>query len=341
MRIPAPAKINLHLRVGPLGNDGFHPLLSWMVAVGLFDTLTLVRRPAARVQSVHNATGPAGSATPAPVATTIVAAGAAPIFALSSDHPTLETDHRNLVVRAATALADQASRVGEGSTGGGLTSVSALLHKRIPAGAGLGGGSSDAAATLIGLNRLWKLDWPAARLAGLAAQLGSDVPFFLGGSSSICTGRGEIVRPTPPPIPMGGPEPWAVLVLPKIEVSTPAVYRRFDEMKLGSEQVLRDEPDWLAWSKLSAAELMSRLVNDLEPPAFSLRPELGELRQALERQLGRVVRMSGSGSSLFTLCDSMDEARTLAGEAMGKLNVGTMAVPLAPKMGFETMTKLD
>ena len=92
-------------------------------------------------------------------------------------------------------------------------------------------------------------------------------------------------------------------MLLKFSMATPGVYRRYDEMKLGDGRSIREEPDWPTWSKLPAAELMPRLINDLEPPAFSLGPELGELRAALERNWGRVFRMSGSGSSLFSLCD--------------------------------------
>ena len=330
MRVPAPAKINLHLRVGPARSDGFHPLLTWMVTVGLFDTLTLVRQ---RDQ-------PAGVSSDDGFERDW--------FKLATNHLGLPVDEGNLVVRAANALADTLSRNREGPTAG-REGVSAFLNKNVPSGAGLGGGSSDAAATLIGLNRLWKLNWPMDRLAGIAARLGSDIPFFFHGPSSICTGRGEIVRPIPAPMPK-----WAVLVLPNIEMPTPAVYRRFDEMKLGEtkleekkpeeiqfgemnlggEQFLSREPDWLQWVKRPARELLEELVNDLEPPSFAIRPELGRLRSDLERELGRIVRMSGSGSSLFTLCDEAAEAERLAGRASQMFKVDAKAVQLAPTIGL-------
>jgi len=211
--------------------------------------------------------------------------------------------------------------------------VSAFLTKRIPRGAGLGGGSSDAAATLIALNLLWKQNWPLERLMSIAAGLGSDVPFFLRswdmGPSSVCSGRGERVRPIDPPGMLAG-KMRATLITPAFELATAAVYRQFDEMGLGDDQSLNQEPDWSAWTKCSAQELMPQLVNDLEPAAFALRPELGELRTKLERELSQVVRMSGSGSSLFLLCDKAEEARSKASWVRENLGIGAMEVEVAP-----------
>jgi 4-diphosphocytidyl-2-C-methyl-D-erythritol kinase len=256
-------------------------------------------------------------------------------FSLSCSDPGLPVDGSNLVTRAAKALADvvqqHGSQVGEGLTAASSTEeeASAFLVKRIPRGAGLGGGSSDAAATLIGLNRLWKLNWPVGRLMSIAAGLGSDVPFFLSGNSSVCSGRGEHVRPIDPPA-MLGVKMGATLITPPFELATPAVYRQFDEMGLGNNQLLTDQPDWSAWTKCSAKELMPLLVNDLEPAAFALRPELGELRAKLEGELSRPVRMSGSGSSLFVLCDDAEEAKSQARWVREKLGIGAMDVEVAP-----------
>ena len=341
MRVPAPAKINLHLRVGPpRARDGFHPLLTWMVTAGLFDTLTFVRH-APRAQDE-----PAGEAFTGQEFTVAPGGdGGGTIFALSCSDPDLPVDAAgNLVTRVATALADTLSRPGEGSTARGATRaretgrVSAFLNKRIPPGAGLAGGSADAAATLLALNRIWRLDRTRSELSAFAAQFGSDLSFFFAKTgSAICTGRGEIVRPIAPPDTCR----WAILVLPKFPMPTPAVYRRFDEMRLGDERRISEEPDWAAWSKLPAAELMPRLVNDLEPPAFSLRPELGELRGALEAKLGRAFRMSGSGSSLFSLCDRFDEAESLAGRARDEMSVDAMAIEIAPAVKWDDGDRPD
>ena len=279
----APAKINLHLRVGPPRPDGFHPLLTWMVTVGLNDVLTV---------------SPAVS------------------LAFTCDDPTLPTDGRNLVVKAVTALA---ARLGRDPA------VAVHLTKRVPAGGGLGGGSSDAAHALMAVAKLWGVDDPAL-LAAVAAGVGSDVPFFLGGPSAVCRGRGEVVLPVAPPAVAR----HVVLVLPGIEVSTPAVYRKFDEMGLGSDTAgpLGEG----AWTFLPAAELMPHLINDLEPPAFALVPDLAALRSRLERTLGRVVRMSGSGSTLFTLFDDPAPAADAAA-GVTAAGVRAVAVPLAPGVG--------
>jgi 4-diphosphocytidyl-2-C-methyl-D-erythritol kinase len=300
MRVLAPAKINLHLRVGPRRDDGFHSLVSWMVTVGLFDTLTFER---ARSSSTAPTTG-------VPEASR---------FALACNRPEIPVDEANLVHRAATLLAASSP----------LPSppTHCLLEKQIPSGAGLGGGSSDAARTLLALNRFWHLDRPVDDLAPLAARLGSDVPFFLYPPSAICAGRGERVRFLSAPQPR-----WALLVLPPIHMPTPLVYRRFDEMGLGTD--LTDEPDWAAWTRLGAADLLQRLVNDLEPPAFAISPELSDLRRAIEDRLGRTVRMSGSGSSLFTLFDAETEALA-ASEAVRSTPAPVHVVAVAPAIKDE------
>jgi 4-diphosphocytidyl-2-C-methyl-D-erythritol kinase len=304
MRLNAPAKINLHLRVGPRRDDGFHPLLTWMVTVGLFDTLEMK----------HIVGSPGGGWTD----------GSAAGLTLATDEPALPADARNLVVRAAAALADTwARRVGEGPLA--KNPVSAFLNKRIPAGAGLGGGSSDAAVTLIGLNRMWDAGLSVAELASIGATLGSDVPFFFHGSSSVCSGRGEVVRPIAPPAAAR----WALLVMPKVGISTASAYAAFDAMRLGSEQSVVNEPDWSAWVSLDASSLLHRLVNDLEPAAFAVQPLVGQLRTSLEASLDRPVRMSGSGSTLFTLYDTEAEAKHAARQLL-TIDARVEVVQIAP-----------
>lgn len=181
----------------------------------------------------------------------------------------------------------------------------------------------------MGLNRLWNLNFSVQQLGEVAATLGSDVPFFLHGPSSVCTSRGEVVQPVEPPTAN-----WAVLILPGMQLSTPAVYRRFDEMLVAGNDRPdgRDQPDWRQWAQLSARLLLPRLINDLEAPAFSLQPALGELREKIETLLDRPVRMSGSGSSLFTLFDAREEAESSAGEIASMCRVRTHAAELAPQI---------
>jgi 4-diphosphocytidyl-2-C-methyl-D-erythritol kinase len=176
------------------------------------------------------------------------------------------------------------------------------------------------------LNALWNAGRVADSLSGFAARFGSDLPFFLFGPSSVCTGRGEIVKSVPRPRPQ-----WVLLVLPPINMPTADVYRRFDAMQLGRAADIEIEPDWAAWSQLDARELMDRLVNDLETPAFSISDRLSALRETLQGMLGRVVRMSGSGSSLFTLYDTADEANRGRESIAQVLPVRVEVVELAPE----------
>jgi len=285
LHVSASAKINLHLRVGPPTADGFHPLSSWMVTVGLFDNLefTPVDRPGVW---------------------------------LSCDDPAIPCDASNLIVKTGAALLAARPELG----------VTVTLQKRIPVGAGLGGGSADGAFTLMALNHLFGLRQSADELSTLAAQFGSDLSFFLHGPSSVCTGRGEIVNPTPTPKAR-----YAVLILPGIHMATPAVYRRFDEMGVGDSRTLAQPPDWKHWATLGAEQLLPLLVNDLEMPAFAINERLSELRDRAEALLERPVRMSGSGSTLFSLYDFREEAEILAGRIRLQLSVDARVVELCPK----------
>lgn len=170
--------------------------------------------------------------------------------------------------------------------------VSMLLQKRIPWQAGLGGGSSDAAAVLRGLNRLWRLRLSLSELAGFAAQLGSDVPFFLSGGTALAAGRGEQITPL-----AACPELEVGLIVPPFGLSTASVY--------GHWQPLADSP--VTWQALREAmlardrkQIARSLRNDLEAPAFALRPELAAIKLRLT-EAGLPVLLSGSGSCLFTL----------------------------------------
>jgi len=299
MHVLAPAKINLHLRVGAARADGFHPLMSWMCTVGLFDTLEF-----------DHAENSATTDPPAHVR-------------LVCDDLNLPTDERNLVVRVTSSWGRRVYEMKKMR----VRSLRASLAKKIPAGAGLGGGSSDGASALRAVNVLWETGASDSELAEFAGQFGSDLPFFFHGPSSICTGRGEIVRPIARPRPQ-----WAMLVLPEIMMPTPEVYRRFDQMELGRDENVKEMPDWNVSAELSAADLLPMLVNDLEAPAFSISKRLRELRETVERGVQRIVRMSGSGSSLFTIFDEREEAEAAARKTNKDFSVRALAVELAPEV---------
>ena len=306
MRLLAPAKVNLHLRVGARDSSGYHPLLTWMCTVGLFDTLTIRQDEGAE-------------AAPS------FARFTADAIALTCDETSIPCDDTNLACRAARALIEV---IGSAPLRPRLSrGLSIHLQKHIPVGGGLGGGSSDAARTLVGLNRLWNLDLPPEQLHAIAARVGSDVPFFLHGPSAVCRGRGEVVVPARVPRAR-----WAMLVLSGFPVPTRDVYARFDELRLGDVGFGEAQPPWQEWADLSAGPLLSRLRNDLEPAAFALVPQLGRLRDALELSLARVIRMTGSGGTLFTLFDERREAEVAAQFVRTRHMLEAVAVELAPKV---------
>jgi len=142
-------------------------------------------------------------------------------------------------------------------------------------------------------------------------------------------------------MPIARPIPrWAMLVLPEIHMPTPTVYKQFDAMKLGRMEEIDNEPDWRSWTKLEAAALMPLLVNDLEPPAFAIEPALGALRSGIEHSIGQPVRMSGSGSSLFSLFDSEHSAQKAARDVSETHGVRAIAIELAPTWNDDLQNNL-
>ena len=177
VEILAPAKVNLFFEVLGLRDDGYHEIETLMVPIRLFDTLTLEDDPSGNITlEVRSAVGVGKQLRS-------VAATAPPV---SSEIETVPEGDENIAVKAIRLLARRA----------GIDRGAHLrLVKRIPLAAGLGGGSSDAAAALVAANLAWRLDWPVSRLAAIAAELGSDVPFFLAGGPAVCRGRGEKIEP--------------------------------------------------------------------------------------------------------------------------------------------------
>lgn len=222
---------------------------------------------------------------------------------LTCTDASLPLDQNNLVLKAALAL----QRLTQTRHGAAIH-----LIKRIPSPAGLGGGSSDAATTLRGLNQLWQTHLSQNELMNLAATLGSDVPFFLADSAAWCRGRGEQVTPCRlERIPL-------LLVCPLAGLSTPAVYQSLQapSLEVGRQQAVSEAAMQQAMNTQQLPAIASLLFNRLQPPAERCLPLIGELRQLFElaasQGLGLGSLMSGSGSSYFGVCRDQAEAQRLA-----------------------------
>lgn len=203
---------------------------------------------------------------------------------------------RNLVQKAFEAVA-RARRLRVG--------LDVRLDKRIPTGAGLGGGSSDAAATILAMNALYRLDLSQEELGAIAGSVGSDVPFFLRPGTALCTGRGEIVTQIKADKPL-----YFVIAAPNFECSTAEVYRR---LKCSLTGKIIDVNYFLrVLSDGNLRRIGAGLFNRLEKASFKMFPALARLKRKM-MQLGFAgVLMSGSGSALFGLCGSLPQARALA-----------------------------
>lgn len=263
------AKINLALAVGaPIApgraNEGLHPICSWMCCVGLADTLSIERAN----RTTYRRAFADGSAAYWP-------------------------DDDDLAVRAHRALESQLGRA---------LPIELNLVKSIPPGSGLGGGSSDAAGTLLALRVLFGLEIPTEELRRIGASLGSDIPFFVDGgpvpAPAVVAGVGEQVER------VGRVDARVLLVLPPFGCATGAVYRAFDD---GPEPVAFEADSNLVRAAARLHDL-SGLGNDLLAAAQMVRPELGELRLRIEQATGEKVHLSGSGSTLFLLNPTSDAA---------------------------------
>jgi 4-diphosphocytidyl-2-C-methyl-D-erythritol kinase len=262
----APAKINLSLRVVGRRGDGYHLLSTRMQKVGLYDELTF-----------H----------PARVGIELHCSGA-----------DLPQDAGNLVYRAAELfLAGNRERLPLETRG-----VVIRLTKKIPVAAGLGGGSSDAAATLLGLNRLYQLESSPAALAAMGVRLGADVPFFLDPSPAVlATGIGELLHPVPPLT-----DCWILLVNPGFSVSTHWVYQNFALTESDTSGSLQDFEDEIA--RTDAGGLFGSAVNDLERVTLKQFPDLQRIKAGMLAQGADMSLMSGSGPTVFGVFTEQQKA---------------------------------
>lgn len=245
------AKLNLFLDVVARRADGFHELVTVFHEIDLADDVEVRRSPDPGVR-----------------------------LELEGASPDVPTGAENLVVRAVHAL------VGANAVG-----LAVSLRKHIPSGGGLGGGSADAAHVLAAVDQLLSLRTPPERLAALALELGSDVPFFLLGGTALGRGRGELLTPVEAPVPLR-----FALFLPPFGIPTGAVFRALPR----ELPPARDPGPVLAAIRAGDPEaLAASFHNSLEPAAEQVEPRLEPLRRELTRACGRRVCLSGSGSTLF------------------------------------------
>lgn len=274
----SPAKLNLQLALGQRRTDGYHEIETVMVKVSLFDRLRTAIRSDGRLSlSIRRLNASVSESIP-----------------LGED---------NLVLKAAIALQHEAG-----------VRFGADLHidKRIPAEAGLAGGSGNAAAALLALNRLWRLNLSAEKLQSLASGLGSDVPFFLDrASAAVATGRGERFAPAP----MRGPFRF-VIFKPMFGLSTAGVYQAYANGRPKFQPEAGPVVEALAQG--SAAKLRGTMGNALTAAAEDIRPEIADLRKQLSVLGLAGCQMTGSGSAVFGLGISARQAKRVARELQAK-----------------------
>jgi 4-diphosphocytidyl-2-C-methyl-D-erythritol kinase len=274
VRATAYAKLTLSLRVLGLRDDGYHEIEALTVSIGQPHDVVEV------------------SAVPHPGGVTFSVEG-------ESEHVPQGMD--NLAARAAEDVMLRAGRSGHG--------VKLLLRKRIPAGAGLGGGSADAAATLVAVRKLLVLDLTDDELLTVAAGLGSDVPFCFRGGAAWMRGRGEILEPVSLRSGL-----LFLVAIPPFRLATREVYAKWDELG-GPEATRRVE------AKGPVVRIIDALGNDLEPAAEAVEPGMVDFRRALENAAGRPALMAGSGSAYVVPLDRGDDAAGLAESVSRRLRV--------------------
>jgi 4-diphosphocytidyl-2-C-methyl-D-erythritol kinase len=265
----APAKINVTLRILDRRPDGFHNLWSIMQTVALEDEVQIRLR--ADRQDIR----------------------------LRCDATQLAADQSNLVYRAAAEVLERAQHA---------IGLDIELRKRIPIGAGLGGGSSDAAATIIGLNHLLQLKWSPKQMADIGQSLGSDVPFFLFAPSAFVAGRGESVRSV-----VIENIRWVVLVNPRFGVNTKWAYQELAATRTAVKPLSQVQRELDRQSRVSWLQLNAAAENDFEAPVFASHEGLREIKRTLQAQGAEIALLSGSGATVFGVF--ADEARARLAQA--------------------------
>ena len=261
--VRAHAKVNLDLRILGLFPDGFHKLRTVFQSLSLHDTLTFFPRP-----------GP---------------------FSIESTSVDFPLDRSNLIWQAADILWEFLGRPGT------ATDIMIQVEKRIPTRAGLGSGSTNAAAALVGLAYLWQAEVNSKKLISLAGKLGADVPFFLSGGTALGLGRGDDVSPLE-----DLPKCWVVLVIPGFGISSIDAYEWYEiDRKRG--QIIQTKPQHVAGPWSSEAPQM---INELEATIARRYPDIDHMKTALQHAGASAVSMSGSGSTVFGLFQNHGDALT-------------------------------
>ena len=282
LTLTAPAKINLLLHIAGDRPDGFHELVMVMQSIDLADTVTVKERQE-------------------------------PGLGVSCDRPNVPTDNSNLAWKAADLMQRRFPDVAKKRSG-----ITIDLVKRIPMGAGLAGGSADCAAVLVGIDLLWDLGLTKLELQTLAAELGSDISFCVAGGTALCTGRGEIIDPLP-----GLDNLYAVLAkYEDLPVPTPWAYKTYraefestypettTELDRRTEQ-LRTGSMMNAIVQGDGAAIGKGLHNDLEKVVLPHYPKIQNLRNEFSKTNSLGVMMSGSGSTVFALAQSLAQAEII------------------------------
>jgi 4-diphosphocytidyl-2-C-methyl-D-erythritol kinase len=274
LSLKAPAKINLYLEIKGNRPDGFHELVMVLQSIDLCDFVHLRTHETETVN-------------------------------VSCNHPQVPTDRTNLAFRAALLMQQNYP---------GLGGVDIVIEKQIPVGAGLAGGSTNAAAVLVGLDRLWDLGLTQPELCELGAELGSDVPFCITGGTALAVGRGEVLSPLPDLDRIA-----LVICKPRqISISTVWAYQTFRSENLLATSPIKDQ---LYSSQILAAIATSEddnfgrigrlLYNDLERVVLPAYPELATLKASLQQDSCGAL-MSGSGSTVFAIAEDLDHAQRIA-----------------------------
>jgi 4-diphosphocytidyl-2-C-methyl-D-erythritol kinase len=280
----APAKINLILRILDRRPDGFHNLWSIMQTVALDDEVSI--KICADRQDIQ----------------------------LRCDATHLAADQSNLVYRAAAEVLARAQQ----SIG-----LEIDLRKRIPMGAGLGGGSSDAAATIIGLNRLLQLEWSPTQMADVGQSLGSDVPFFLFAPSAVVAGRGETVRP----VVVEGAR-WVVLVNPGFGVNTKWAYQVLAATRTAVTPLSLVQRELDRQSRVSWDQLIDAAENDFEAPVFAAHGKLREIKKILQAHGAEIALLSGSGATVFGVFVDEAHARLAKTQFVSEKSMKVFIAPI-------------